>query len=232
DLSGCSIKQMVENCTRLEELCLQGYNGLCDEDVIHIIRKIGPQLTTLKLDGINITDNSFCYLHHCTRLQVLDVYCTRMTDKGLLEGIGALQELRSLSLQEGWNLTAQALSMFLHRPAMARIIHLNLCNCFHLDDRGLEGITNRCVHLKTLSLCWCFEVTDAGILKLICTCKKLQILELIAFMQITGTGYLDLVPTHLPLLKRLNLHGCERIPQELLLKLAVAMPQLDVRMDV
>ncbi|KAJ9586672.1 hypothetical protein L9F63_019710, partial [Diploptera punctata] len=66
DLSGCSIKQIVENCTRLEELCLQGINGICDKDVIHIIRKVGPQLTTLKLDGINIRDNSFCYLHHCT----------------------------------------------------------------------------------------------------------------------------------------------------------------------
>ncbi|KAJ9586671.1 hypothetical protein L9F63_019709, partial [Diploptera punctata] len=76
-------------------------------------------------------------------LQVLDVkYCTWMTDKGLLEGIGALQELRSLSLQEGYNLTAQALSTFLHRPAMARIIYLDLSGCCNLDDYGLEGIAN------------------------------------------------------------------------------------------
>ncbi|KAJ9586670.1 hypothetical protein L9F63_019708, partial [Diploptera punctata] len=85
-----------------------------------------------------------------------------------------------------------------------------------------------CVHLKTLSLGWCLEVTDAGILKLICNCKKLQILELDGVWRITGIGYLDLVPTHLPLLKRLNLYECDFIPPELLLELVAAMPQLEV----
>ncbi|KAJ9586674.1 hypothetical protein L9F63_019712 [Diploptera punctata] len=229
DLSRYSIKIIVENCTRLEELCLQRIDKMYDEDVKHVISNIGAQLTTLKLDGIKLTDNSFCYLHHCTRLQVLDMtYCIQMTDKGLLEGIGALQELRSLSLRGAWNFTAQALSTFLHRPAMASIIYLNLYICITLDDYGLEGIALRCVHLKTLTLGWCNKVTDAGIMKVICNCKKLQILELEGVERITGTGYLDLVPTHLPLLKRLYLRSCEHIPQELLLKLVAAMPQLEV----
>jgi hypothetical protein len=66
-----------------------------------------------------------------------------MTDKGLLEGIGPLQELYSLRLKRGHNLTASGLSTFLHRPAMACIVCLNLSECSSLDDHGLEGIANR-----------------------------------------------------------------------------------------
>jgi hypothetical protein len=79
------------------------------------------------------------------RLQELEVsFCDQMTDKGLLEGIGPLQDLYSLRLKRGHNLTAPGLSTFLHRPAMACIVCLNLSECSSLDDHGLEGIANRC----------------------------------------------------------------------------------------
>jgi len=67
-----------------------------------------------------------------------------MTDRGLLEGIGSLQELTSLCLTNGRKLTAQALSTFLHRPSMTSILSLNLSSCFNLDDEGLNGIAERC----------------------------------------------------------------------------------------
>ncbi|KAJ9586675.1 hypothetical protein L9F63_019713, partial [Diploptera punctata] len=162
-------------------------------------------------------------------LQVLDVkYCEHMNDKGLLEGIGALQELRMLGLHHAYRVNSPAWSTFLNRPAMANIIYLDLRKCSDLDDYGLEGIANRCVHLGTLLLGWCWKVTDAGILKIICNCKKLEILGLQGVYRLTGIGYLHLVPTHLPLLKRLNLYDCVFIPTELLLELVVAMPQLEV----
>jgi hypothetical protein len=66
-----------------------------------------------------------------------------MTDEGLLKGIGSLQELHSLRLMRGYNLTAHGLSTFLHRPAMACMVCLNLSECSNLDDNGLEGIANR-----------------------------------------------------------------------------------------
>ncbi|KAJ9589697.1 hypothetical protein L9F63_017103 [Diploptera punctata] len=230
DLKRNCLKKAIENGSKLKELYLERFVRLLDDDLIHVISKVGAQLTTLKLYGNELTDDSFCYLEHCTRLQVLDVSnCTLMTDKGLLEGIGALQELRSLSLHETCYLTSPAWSTFLDRPAMARLIYLKLNECPKIDDYGLEGIANRCVHLKTLSLGRCYEVTDAGIMKIICNCKKLQILDLERVLRITGTGYLDLVPTHLPLLKRLNLSECNLIPEELLLELVAAMPQLEVR---
>jgi hypothetical protein len=73
-----------------------------------------------------------------------------MTDRGLLEGIGSLQELTSFRLNYGTNLTAQALSTFLNRPAMTSIVLLDLSSCSNLDDEGLKGIAKRCNKLTYL----------------------------------------------------------------------------------
>jgi len=87
----------------------------------------------------------------CCRLQELGLgVCWDMTDRGLLEGIGSLHELTSLRLSDGRNLTAQALSRFLHRPSMSSIVFLKLLECPNLDDEGLEGIAERCNKLTYL----------------------------------------------------------------------------------
>jgi len=89
----------------------------------------------------------------CCRLQELGLYnCGNMTDRGLLEGIGSLHELTCLRLSNGYNLTAQALSTFLHRPSMSSIISLNLSLLPNLDDEGLEGIAERCNKLTYLHI--------------------------------------------------------------------------------
>jgi len=89
----------------------------------------------------------------CCRLQELEIPgCSKMTDRGLLEGIGSLHELTSLHLCNGSDLTAQALSTFLHRPSMSSIISLNLTVLPNLDDEGLEGIAERCNKLTYLHI--------------------------------------------------------------------------------
>jgi len=72
-----------------------------------------------------------------------------MTNGGLLDGIGSLHVLTSLRLTGSQNLTAQTLSMFLHRLSMTSIVLLNL-QCFCLDDDGLKGIAERCNKLTYL----------------------------------------------------------------------------------
>jgi hypothetical protein len=78
-----------------------------------------------------------------------------MTDIGLLEGIASLQELHSLRLNRGYNLTARGFSTFLNRPAMAFMVRLNLSECSNLDDNGLEGIANR---YDKVILCTCLNI--------------------------------------------------------------------------
>jgi len=87
----------------------------------------------------------------CCRLQELHVFnCDEMTDGGLLEGIGSLHELRHLRLTRGHNLTAQALSTFLHQTSMTFTLFLDLSCCSNLDDEGLKGIAERCNKLTYL----------------------------------------------------------------------------------
>ena len=86
----------------------------------------------------------------CCRLQVLKIFCWDMTDRGLLEGIGSLQELTSFSLEGGYKLTAQALSMLLRQPSMTSIVSLNLTGCDSLDDEVLKAIAERCNKLTYL----------------------------------------------------------------------------------
>jgi len=86
----------------------------------------------------------------CCRPQELEITCCKnMTDRGLLEGIGSLHDLTSLSLTGSSNLIAEALSTF-HRPSMTSIVLLNLSECCSLDDEGLKGIAERCNKLKYL----------------------------------------------------------------------------------
>jgi len=87
----------------------------------------------------------------CCRLQELQVNSDGiMRDRGLLEGIGSLHELTTLRLGGGRNLTAQALSTFLHRPSMTSIVLLMLWDCYSLDDEGFKGIAERCNKLTYL----------------------------------------------------------------------------------
>ena len=81
----------------------------------------------------------------CCRLQELEfTFCVKMTDRGLMDGIGSLHELTSLDLGMGFNLTADAFSMFLNRYSMSSIVSLKLSSCLNLGDEGLNGIAERC----------------------------------------------------------------------------------------
>jgi hypothetical protein len=87
------------------------------------------------------------------RLQELEVTsCVRMTDRGLLEGIGSLHGFVSLRLTKGRNLTAQALSTILGRPPMTSVVTLDLSQCPSLDDEGLKGISERCNNLTYFNI--------------------------------------------------------------------------------
>jgi hypothetical protein len=51
----------------LKKLSLDGVRQIDDDDVIHVIKKIGKQLTTLVLDGQGLTDVAYSYLNNCAR---------------------------------------------------------------------------------------------------------------------------------------------------------------------
>jgi hypothetical protein len=108
---------------------------------------------TSKAAVIKLSFSVHVMLLMCCRLQELGLkWCVRMTDRGLLEGIGSLQGLTLLHLIDCYNLSAGAFSELFQRPSMNSIIFLELLGCPGLDDGGLIGIANRCNKLTYLHI--------------------------------------------------------------------------------
>jgi hypothetical protein len=65
-ISGETVRLIADSCQHLKKLNLDAAE-ICDYDVIHVIKKLGKQLTTFVFDGWRLTDIAFLYLHNCKR---------------------------------------------------------------------------------------------------------------------------------------------------------------------
>jgi len=67
-LSGQTARLIADSCQHLKKLSMSGWRPtMCDDDVIHVIKKLGKQLTTLSLGGRAVTDVVYLYLNNCAR---------------------------------------------------------------------------------------------------------------------------------------------------------------------
>jgi hypothetical protein len=65
-VSGEDVRLIVDSCQHLKKLNLNEMT-LIDDDVIHVINKLGKQLTTLVLNATALTDAAYLYLNNCAR---------------------------------------------------------------------------------------------------------------------------------------------------------------------
>ena len=66
-LNGIAVRLIADSCQHLKKLRLYRVAQLSDDDVIHVIKKLGKQLTTLVLYVGGLTDVTFSYLNNCAR---------------------------------------------------------------------------------------------------------------------------------------------------------------------
>jgi hypothetical protein len=66
ELSGQTLRLIADSCQKLKKLSLVGV-AENDDDVIHVIDRLGKQLIALVLDGDLLTDVAFSYLRNCAR---------------------------------------------------------------------------------------------------------------------------------------------------------------------
>jgi hypothetical protein len=66
-LNGRTVRFIVDSCQHLKKFSLDDVTQIFDDDVIHVIKTLGKQLTTLVLDGEDLTDVAFSYLNSCAR---------------------------------------------------------------------------------------------------------------------------------------------------------------------
>jgi uncharacterized protein YqeY len=67
ELSGQTIRLIADSCQNLKKISLGGVIQIDDDDLIHVIDRLGKQLTTLVFDGNLLTDVGFSYLRNCAR---------------------------------------------------------------------------------------------------------------------------------------------------------------------
>jgi len=65
-LSGETVRHIADSCQHLKELRLDVVE-LIDDDIIHVVNRLGKQLTTLVLVGRGLTDVAYSYLNNCVR---------------------------------------------------------------------------------------------------------------------------------------------------------------------
>jgi len=66
-LNEITVRLIVDCCQHLKKLRLGGDGQFFDDDVIHVIKKLGKQLTTLVLNVEGLTDFAYSYLKNCAR---------------------------------------------------------------------------------------------------------------------------------------------------------------------
>jgi hypothetical protein len=67
ELNGETVRLIADGCQHLKKLSLHGVGNFDDGDIIHVITKLGKQLTTLNLREGYLTDVVYSYLKNCAR---------------------------------------------------------------------------------------------------------------------------------------------------------------------
>jgi hypothetical protein len=62
-----TVRLISDSFQHLKKLSLYGVEQLFDDDIIHVIKKLEKQLTTLVLDGHFLTNVAYSYLNNCAR---------------------------------------------------------------------------------------------------------------------------------------------------------------------
>ena len=66
--SGKALRLIADSCQHLTKLNLAGMTPqIDDDDIIHVIKKLGKQLTALTFNGGGLTDVAYSYLKNCAR---------------------------------------------------------------------------------------------------------------------------------------------------------------------
>jgi hypothetical protein len=66
-LSAETVRLIADSCQHLKKLTLHDLEHIDDNDVIHVIKKLGKNLTVLSLDGYGLTEVAYSCLNNCPR---------------------------------------------------------------------------------------------------------------------------------------------------------------------
>eukprot|EP00158_Paraphelidium_tribonemae_P005335 Partr_v1_DN27286_c0_g1_i2_m38760 putative F-box and leucine-rich repeat protein 7 len=211
-----SLYAFAENFTQLEMLNLSrplmsSRTHLSDRAMQAVFAK-NPLLKEVRIRNCEMTtDSTLIQLGKtCGKsMRALDLsWCVRITDSGIINGIGPnCTNLISLSLNGCKLLTDAALFSIL--SSCPSIQSLSLAHLPAIQDVVLSNMAERLQNLRILSLNGCSNIRDASIVALARNCPQLQSLSLFT-LDITDQSVIA-IAHFCPNLSALSISGCRLV---------------------
>eukprot|EP01090_Pellita_catalonica_P000509 TRINITY_DN10350_c0_g1_i1.p1 TRINITY_DN10350_c0_g1~~TRINITY_DN10350_c0_g1_i1.p1 ORF type:complete len:619 (-),score=76.36 TRINITY_DN10350_c0_g1_i1:42-1751(-) len=225
---------LVQNTPNLETMDLSNYHFDLDPVLLKVARCC-PNLTTLLLDGIGMTDYGLqSVVHSCMRLSTIRFrYGDGVTDASLLaiaEQCGTNLKSLTLDFWPKYNLSETSVSehaIQLLLKGCSKLEKLSLCNCVILtescfpDEAYLPDLT-------ALNLSECIQVNDVCVKKITMSCPNLRKFELNNVNALSGDA-LKAIAIGCPMLGELYLISCSCFTDNEIRKLLKSMPNLFVQ---
>lgn len=214
-------------CVIVERINLNGCEKLTDKG-LHFIAKRCPELRNLEIKGCaNITNTALCeVVSYCVNLEYLDItgcHCVtniRLTDSLLAQATAHhLRQiyLRHLDMTDCYALEDAGLLSISTYCSQLQILYLR--RCVRVGDTGVQAVSNNCYCLKELSISDCKRVTDYGVSEISKLKDNLRYLSVAKCDKVSDVGIIQ-VARHCKKLRYLNVRGCEAVSDDSLDTLA------------
>ena len=214
-LDDTSVSSAMRNVTfvtciqSLRSLNLDGVPLLTDEGTLSLLEHC-PYLTTLALDGEELTDATACFVgNRFSQLRSLSIsFCNNLTDAAL-NSFCNLKYLHTLVLKKGPKFSECSFARLFEAldPTTSGSCIRNLClvECKELLDTGVKSLARHCPGLVHLDISWCSDLTDDCLKVLVAQCRHIRSLKLVGLRSAQCTAILEAPMDHL---QHLDLTQC------------------------
>jgi len=221
------ITNIATNCDFLEQINLGEVTHLNDSCIDMLLQIRKGTLKVLVLDGEDLSDNAFCNLSHCDKLEEFDISFAENLGSLVLKEISKLTKLRRLRYSRGKLLTKKDFCDAFSTKNLSRLLNIDFSECSNFDDESMVCVANTCSELEQVTFDWCEDLTDEGIMFMIKKCKLIHHLKLVGLFKITDSVLANIVQ-RLPHLVYLNLIQCPNITDEILHSMSLDNIGLDI----
>ncbi|KAL5009984.1 hypothetical protein ScPMuIL_012289 [Solemya velum] len=208
-------------CIIVEKINLNGSSKLTDKGLRTISRRC-PELRHLELQGCaNITETAiFEISSFCVNLEYLDitgcsrVTCIRLTD-ALVQQASALHlrqiYLRHLDMTDCYALDDEGLRIVAMHCSQVQFLYLR--RCVRIGDAGIQALADYCYCLRELSVSDCRKITDFGMCNISKVGESLRYLSVAKCDKVSDVGMIQ-IAKQCKKLRYLNVRGCEAVSDD------------------
>lgn len=186
NVSNESVQGVSKALNRLEQLSINGCQGITDESIKAVAEKHGDSLQCLEVFGcFNISSASiYALAEHCKNLKKLNLgQCHKVNNVALTVIAQNMKHLESLDIRGCKQVRDSSLKEIITN--CNKLTSLIIANCPSITDTSMITIASHLPALKCLDACGCCKITDRGMQALVKSCRSLEVLDL-SSTKVTG----------------------------------------------